>query len=176
MGLSDLFLWFYGLRLSQASVVMLCGMWMLMYLHQHLVQKRWWRITLAVSLCLAVLAILAQTILLRTPAEHGEGILAPFASYRALQAGGNPEILRSNLMNVLLFCPLGLLGCMLGGDRIRFRQVLLVTLLLGLLSCGIEWIQLATARGLCETDDVIHNTLGAFCGSVFGWLYSRLAG
>lgn len=32
------------------------------------------------------------------------------------------------------------------------------------LSIIIEGLQLITSRGLCETDDVIHNTLGAMIG------------
>lgn len=32
------------------------------------------------------------------------------------------------------------------------------------LSVGIEILQLVTARGLCEFDDVIHNVIGAVIG------------
>lgn len=32
------------------------------------------------------------------------------------------------------------------------------------ISVGIEILQLITARGLCEFDDVFHNTLGAVIG------------
>ena len=32
------------------------------------------------------------------------------------------------------------------------------------LSVGIEILQLVTARGLCEFDDVIHNMIGAVIG------------
>ena len=32
------------------------------------------------------------------------------------------------------------------------------------LSVGIEILQLISQRGLCEFDDVIHNTFGAFIG------------
>ena len=37
--------------------------------------------------------------------------LLPFHSYRAVIAGENKEILRSNFMNVVLFYPAGLLTC-----------------------------------------------------------------
>lgn len=33
-----------------------------------------------------------------------------------------------------------------------------------LLSVGIEALQLYLKRGLCETDDIIHNTLGCLIG------------
>ena len=58
------------------------------------------------------------------------------------------------LLNVALFVPIGFL---LGGIMPKgFLNVLLTGFLLSIL---IELLQLASGRGLCETNDVIHNTV-----------------
>ena len=169
-----LFLWFYCLTLPQAVILSVCAMWIVLHLHRQFSGRRPWRLFLGVMFVLGLAAILAQTVLLRSPGEKQEAALPLFASYRALKAGGNPEILRSNLMNVLLFCPLGLCGCLLWGRSVKLWQAALVTAGLFVISCGIEWVQLETGRGLCEADDVFHNTLGALTGSLFSWLYGKI--
>ena len=168
-----LFLWFYCLPLHQAAALVLCGMWFLLALHRRLREKRLWRSLLAAGFCLVLVIVLCQTLLLRAPEERQEEILPLLASYRLLLDGGNPEILRSNLMNVLLFAPLGLCGCLLWGKEVRLRQAAAVTAALFLISCGIEWAQLETGRGICELDDILHNTLGALLGSLYAWLYGK---
>lgn len=171
--MSELFLWFYCLPLHQAAALVLCGMWLLLALHRKLWERRGWRCFLWGCLALGLLAVLSQTLLLRTPGAHQTAPLPLFASYRALMAGENPEILRSNLMNVLLFAPLGLCGCLLWGKRVSAWQAAAVTAALLLFSCAIEWAQLETGRGVCELDDLLHNTLGGLLGSLFSWLYGK---
>lgn len=67
--------------------------------------------------------------------------------------------------NILLFAPLGFLLCQLfGRSRCQIRIVLLCLLF----SCIIEAIQYITGTGLCEFDDIFHNTLGGGLGGILG--------
>ena len=63
--------------------------------------------------------------------------------------------------NILLFVPLGFLLPL--ADR-RMENCLITTLVGAGLSLLIEIIQYVTGTGLCELDDLFHNTLGTFTG------------
>ena len=70
------------------------------------------------------------------------------------------EMFGENILNVLLFVPIGFLaGCGLQG--MIFKKVVLLG---GGLSVFIELLQLVFKKGFCETDDVIHNVLGCIIG------------
>ena len=60
------------------------------------------------------------------------------------------------LTNVLMFVPVGVIA----GRIWRWKGLWVAA---GL-SIVIELLQLLTARGLCEFDDVLHNVLGAVIG------------
>ena len=60
------------------------------------------------------------------------------------------------LANVIMFLPIGVLA----GRIWRWRGLWVAA---GL-SAAIEILQLITARGLCEFDDVFHNMIGAVIG------------
>lgn len=60
------------------------------------------------------------------------------------------------VINIVMFLPVGLLSALLW----RWREMLFSV---GV-SCVIELLQLFTARGLCEFDDVFHDFLGALIG------------
>ena len=60
------------------------------------------------------------------------------------------------LANVIMFLPVGVLA----GSIWRWKGLSVAA---GL-SAAIEILQLITARGLCEFDDVIHNMVGAAIG------------
>ena len=60
------------------------------------------------------------------------------------------------LQNVLLFVPFG--------AALRAAGIRHPILLAALTSAAVEALQFVFALGLCETDDVIHNTLGAALG------------
>ena len=95
--------------------------------------------------------------------------MIPFHSYRAVIAGENKEILRSNFMNVVLFYPAGLFACeLLPKSWSRAKRVILVAVLFALVSAGIEFCQYHFALGQAEVDDVIHNALGALIGALIG--------
>ena len=63
--------------------------------------------------------------------------------------------------NILLFVPLGFLLPL--ADR-RMENCLITTLVGAGLSLLIEVMQYVTGTGLCELDDLFHNTLGTFTG------------
>ena len=74
------------------------------------------------------------------------------------------------LLNVALFVPIGFL---LGGMvKKGFVKACFIGCMLSIL---IELLQLATGRGLCETNDVIHNTVGCMIGYVVAMAMRRLS-
>ena len=120
-------------------------------------------------LFLAWLTVIAvATLTDRTPGIiPAEPELIPFHSYRAVMAGENKEIFRSNFMNVILFYPAGLFACeLLPKSWSLAKRVILVVVLFALVSAGIEFCQYHFALGQAEVDDVIHNALGALIGAL----------
>lgn len=124
-----------------------------------------WRWTAFALLLLWALAVIYTTLISRSEGG-GEVILTPFWSYREVLSGGSRELLRSNLMNVLLFFPGGLLLGELVPRDWRGKTVLLALGFSFLLSAGVEILQGVFSLGIAETDDVIHNTLGGLLGSL----------
>ena len=59
------------------------------------------------------------------------------------------------LINISLFVTIGLLMCSIA------KRVCFIGCMLSIL---IELLQLVSGRGLCETNDVIHNTVGYMVG------------
>lgn len=127
--------------------------------------RLWWWVCLLLFL-FWLFAALYATIIDRSEGT-GEMILTPFWSYwEAFRPGGNPEMLRANLMNVLLFLPGGLLLGELLPRRWSWQKALLAFAFSLSLSVGIETAQALFELGLAETDDVIHNSLGGLLGSL----------
>jgi hypothetical protein len=127
----------------------------------------WWYYAIAVLLCVAAwrvwkkpslgllvvyaFLILAETVLIRKPFVGEHIKLELFWSWRAwnVQRG-------QILTNVIMFVPVGVLI----GWIWRWRGLWAAA---GL-SVFIEILQLVTARGLCEFNDVFHNMIGAVIG------------
>lgn len=108
--------------------------------------------------------VLCSTVICR--ASHGERHieLVPFWNYLDIwNRVDYPGDLIEVLLNVALFVPIGLL---LGGIGFKTKKVLLSGICL---SGIIEGLQFAFCKGLCETDDVMHNTFGCAIG-YFGFL------
>ena len=87
--------------------------------------------------------------------------LQPVWSYSQIK-DGYVETIYENIYNVLFFIPYGILL------SIQLRNLSLVKIIaVGCMtSVFIEILQLVTRTGCCETDDVIHNTLGFLIGVV----------
>lgn len=95
--------------------------------------------------------LVAATVLLRRGGASFQYDLRPLWSWAAWNVQGSQI-----LANVIAFVPVGLLA----GSLWRWRGILV-----GMgLSVVIELSQLLAKRGLCEFDDVLHNTVGAAIG------------
>ena len=94
--------------------------------------------------------------------------LIPFSFLSATT--NRPERYRSAVANVLLFIPFGLTL-----PFVYHHRPILTTILSALtFSMLIELTQYIFALGLCETDDVIMNTLGTVIGTIPYLLVSRI--
>lgn len=120
--------------------------------------------------CWGLLAIWLAAVVWITLGGRGEGgwqepVLIPFHSYYTVFTGGQRELLRSNFMNMLLFYSAGLLaGTVLPKRWKGWHKVLLIASVCCAMSLSVELGQYYGRLGLGETDDVIHNTLGAVIG------------
>lgn len=115
--------------------------------------------------------ILAVTVLSRDFGSVRELSLTPFASWAEYFNGNNAEYLRTNIFNMLLFMPFGASIYALGYKKISLKACLIITVAASLvLSVSVEGAQFLLQCGEAETDDIIHNVLGA----VFGVLLARL--
>lgn len=95
--------------------------------------------------------VLVETVLIRQPSAGEHIKLDILWSWREWNTQ-KTQI----LTNVVMFIPVGAFAGLMWKWRGLWPAV-------GL-SMGIEFLQLITARGLCEFDDVIHNAIGAAIG------------
>lgn len=166
--LQSVFLWFYCLSFQDAVVLVIAAGAAYLILRHWLGGKTWWRPIIALLLLAWLAVIAAATLTDRMPGiTPAEPRLIPFHSYRAVMAGENIEILRSNFMNAVLFYPAGLFACELLPKGWNWaKRGILIAVLFSLVSVGIEVCQYHFALGQAEADDVIHNALGALIGAL----------
>ena len=126
-------------------------------------RTRWSKIFIFV---LYIGVILYLTVLRREEGSVHEFVLKPFWSYAEAH---DPQYRWQIYMNIFLFIPFGF---MLGWTMNRkFLQTLLIGLIFSAL---LEVVQYIFCLGLCETDDVIHNTLGTVIGYEYWNMLRRL--
>ena len=104
-----------------------------------------------------VFLVFCSTVIFRPTGETRQYDFHPFWSY------DRPELLVENIMNVIVFIPIGLLlGC-------AFKQTTWwKALLIGCsISITIEALQFWFMKGFSEVDDVMHNTMGCLVGFGF---------
>ena len=166
--MKDFFLWFYCLPIWEAILIILLATVVFVYLRQRFAGRIWWNAAEAGLLAVWLLAMVWATLVDRSVDPSGRRtVLVPMVSYLKLLQGGNPEILRVNLMNVILFYPAGLLMAALLPERWRMhRRLLLIMTVCCCVSIWVELMQYWFGAGLAEADDVIHNTLGGAVGTV----------
>ena len=105
------------------------------------------------------MAVLFRTIFSRAAADDYQYNFALFWSYAAIQ-DGKDYLIEEHYLNVLLFIPLGVLLWFLLERKCWWKA-----LLYGIaFSLVIEALQLILKRGMCELDDVFHNTIGCLVG------------
>lgn len=108
--------------------------------------------------------VLCSTVICRASRGERHIEIMPFWNYSDIwNRVDYPADLIEVLLNVALFVPIGLL---LGGLGFKTKKILLSGIFL---SGIIEVLQFAFRKGLCETDDVVHNTLGCVIG-YFGFI------
>ena len=119
------------------------------------------RYSVALLLIEYIFLIFCSTVIFRATDEISKYDFHPFWSYKAIQ-DGRENLLAENIMNVVVFIPVGLLL------SIAFKQVSWwKALLIGCsISVTIESLQFFLMRGFSELDDVMHNTVGC----LIGWL------
>lgn len=118
------------------------------------------------------------TLTYRRPAEQPQMNMSLFWSYyEALQIQDGAlrirrlGLARQILLNILVMIPIGLLLPLIYH---RYRHPLLLTALTGFaLSVLTELLQYITHLGLCELDDILHNTLGCLIGILLFWIGTR---
>ena len=125
-----------------------------------------------------IFLLFCSTVFFRTTSELRKYDIHPFWSY------DRPELLVENIMNVIVFIPVGMiLGSLLrvkgswskygswfkvnGSSTSEATKSMtwLIVLLIGCsISVTIESLQFFFMRGFSEVDDVMHNTLGCILG------------
>lgn len=150
--------WIYCLPLDQAALLALAATGAFLWLRRRYESRRWWRAGLLALLACWAVVVLIQTFLRDRTAGNGQLSLIPFQCYITVLGGGEKELIRSAFMNLLLFYPGGLIGRSLWRRPGRLLIILLTA------SLVIETAQYALGLGVAETDDVIHNGLGALLG------------
>lgn len=140
-----------------------------------LVLRKGWKKGLRVSAVLLlvewIVFILCSAIIFRDVRVERDFNLIPFDSYFHYPPDSYfIEVATVNVLNIIMFIPLGLL-LGLGFRVMTWKKVLLIGL--GI-SFSIELLQFFFKKGLCETDDLIHNLLGCLLGYAIYKLTLRL--
>ena len=113
------------------------------------------RYSVALLLIEYIFLIFCSTVFFRTTSELRKYDIHPFWSY------DRPELLVENIMNVVVFVPVGLML----GSLLRVKGSWLMVAIIGCgISVTIESLQFFLMRGFSELDDVMHNTLGCAIG------------
>lgn len=103
--------------------------------------------------------LFCSTVLYRPLAEGTNYNFIPFWSYNSI-IDGNSMLIAENIMNIIVFLPIGLLLPILFNGTNWWKGVLIC----GCISVMIETMQLFFRRGFSEIDDIMHNMLGGMIG------------
>ncbi len=122
--------------------------------------KRGWRQVLGFLLAEYVFLIYCSTVFFRDVQEKRSYNYKLFWSYDKIRDTTGSNLLPENIMNVVVFVPVGLLTAAVVR---KHRQVFPVAVGFAI-SVSIETMQLCFKKGFSEFDDVFHNTLGCLVG------------
>lgn len=120
---------------------------------------------------ISLLGILSFTVFGREVATYNIEF-RPFYSF--VMAKTQHEYYRTVFMNSLLFVPFGTFLPYLLSSKYRKSNVAVTVIISFAVSTIIEGLQYICAIGVCEIDDVIFNTLGAFIGALGYLLFGHL--
>ena len=122
--------------------------------------KKGLRYSLLLLLIEYVFLLFCSTVIFRSVGETRQYDFQPFWSYKAIHEG-REDLLAENIMNVIVFIPIG----MILGSLLRVKGSWLVALLIGCsISVTVEALQFWFIKGFSEVDDVMHNTVGCLIG------------
>lgn len=124
-----------------------------------------------VGATISLFGILSFTVFGREVATYNIE-LRPFYSF--VMAKIYPEYYRTVFMNSLLFVPFGTFLPYLLSSKYKKSNVAVTVLISFAISIIIESLQYLCSIGVCETDDVIFNTVGAFVGTLGYLLFEHL--
>lgn len=111
------------------------------------------------------LLLFCSTVIFRTTGATRQYDFHPFWSY------DRSDLLIENIMNVIVFIPVG----MILGSLLRVKGSWAIALLIGCsISVTIEALQFCFMKGFSEVDDVMHNTVGCLIGWCMVKGYLRL--
>lgn len=114
------------------------------------------RYSVALLLLEYIFVFFCSTVIFRVSGETRHYNFHPFWSY------DRPDLLVENIMNVVVFIPVGLLSG-IAFKQLTWRKALLI-------GCGIsvtiEALQFIFMCGFSEVDDVMHNTVGCMIGYI----------
>lgn len=113
-------------------------------------------------LSLYIYLIYCSTVIYRQQERLSGSNFQLFWSYQAIKEG-REDLIYENIMNVLVFLPVGILLCSTF-SKIKWWQVILIGLSI---SVSIEALQYVFKKGYSEFDDVFHNVLGCILGFFF---------
>lgn len=132
-------------------------------------------ISLLITYCFLVFA---TTVLARTSQSTASYDLTPFKLLQTKEWWTKHDHMLQIKANILMFVPIGFLmiqaGFKIKGKITRVLFVILTVLTGFLFSVLIEYMQYKLHRGYCETDDVIHNTIGTVAGVVLYVIINRI--
>lgn len=142
-----------------------------------ILNKTWKKVSVSLLISYCFL-IFATTVLARTSRENVSYNLTPFRLFQNNEWWSKHDLMLQIKANVLMFVPIGFL-LMLFGKELRVKLVrtlyIIAVIVTGFLfSALIEYMQYKLHRGLCEVDDVVHNTIGTLIGVVLYWIISRV--
>lgn len=162
--LKSIFLWIYCMDFHKILLLLAIFTGLFYAAWAKFSYRRFWKAAVLITLLAWAAVVIGQTLLWREPNYSLEPIWQPLQSYIA--AATQKELLRSNFMNAVLFYPAGLLFVSVLPSKWMPAAKLSVTLcVFTLLSAVIEFLQFRYCLGLAQTDDVIHNVLGAMIGA-----------
>ena len=104
--------------------------------------------------------ILYLTLIHRTP-DHPQTIAPLFYELRLIIRTQDTWSIIDSVRNLLMLMPFGF---MISEIFPKFRNIIKIALIAFAFSVFIEITQFITARGTCQMDDIMNNTLGAVVG------------
>ena len=107
-----------------------------------------------------IVFLYCSTVIYRAVNLEDNHNFVPFWSYVKIINGSDLGLLPQNIMNVVVFLPVGVLG----GGLFHKNAIWKVVGIAAGISLSIETMQFVFQRGYSEFDDVFHNTLGGLLG------------